>query len=135
MALKGTNQEFGRPYNRRIVLETIRLYGPIARADIARRVGLTIQTVSNIIRELEELQFVAGSKDAPKGRGYPATNLSLNPEGGYAIGVHVTPLGVEAALTNIAGEVIASEKRHSPHLEPSAALQEIAAFIASFRAL
>jgi hypothetical protein len=34
MALKGTNQELGRPYNRRIVLETIRLYGPIARGDI-----------------------------------------------------------------------------------------------------
>jgi hypothetical protein len=31
MALKGTNQEYGRPYNRRIVLETIRLQGPIAR--------------------------------------------------------------------------------------------------------
>ena len=25
MALRGTNQEFGRPYNRRIVLESIRL--------------------------------------------------------------------------------------------------------------
>ena len=25
MELKGTNQEYGRPYNRRIVLETIRL--------------------------------------------------------------------------------------------------------------
>ena len=53
MALKGTNQEYGRPYNRRIVLETIRVQGPIARGEIAKRVGLTVQTVSTIIRELE----------------------------------------------------------------------------------
>ena len=79
MALRGTNQEFGRPYNRRIVLEAIRQYGPIARADIAGRVGLTVQTVSNIIRELEEQSYIAGVRDAPKSRGYPATSLSINP--------------------------------------------------------
>ena len=58
MALKGTNQEYGRPYNRRIVLETIRVQGPIARGEIAKRVGLTVQTVSTIIRELEANGFL-----------------------------------------------------------------------------
>ena len=48
MALRGTNQEFGRPYNRRIVLESIRLHGPINRGEVAERVGLTVQTVSTI---------------------------------------------------------------------------------------
>ena len=91
MRLRGTNQEFGRPYNRRIVLETIRLYGPIARADIARRVGLTIQTVSNIVRELEEKGFLVARREAPKGRGSPAESLTLNPNGGFAVGIDVTP--------------------------------------------
>ena len=50
--LKGTNQELGRPHNRRIVLETIRQHGPLSRAQIARHVGLTIQTVSTITSEL-----------------------------------------------------------------------------------
>ena len=79
MALRGTNQESGRPYNRRIVLETIRTRGPIARAEIARRVGLTVQTVSTIIRELELQDFIIGAREEPKGRGYPATALTLNP--------------------------------------------------------
>ena len=48
MALKGTNQELGRPHNRRIVLEAIRQEGPVSRSEIARRVGLTVQTVSTI---------------------------------------------------------------------------------------
>ncbi|RYE65527.1 MAG: ROK family transcriptional regulator, partial [Rhizobiaceae bacterium] len=41
MALRGTNQESGRPYNRRIVLEAIRLTGPTTRGEIAERVHLT----------------------------------------------------------------------------------------------
>jgi predicted NBD/HSP70 family sugar kinase len=123
MALKGTNQEFGRPYNRRIVLETIRQHGPVARADIAGRVGLTVQTVSNIVRELENQNYIAGVRDAPKSRGYPATNLSINPDGGYAIGINITPLGLEAALINLAGEVVAREQRKLSHPSPKTAFR------------
>jgi predicted NBD/HSP70 family sugar kinase len=126
MALRGTNQEFGRPYNRRIVLETIRLHAPIARADIARRVGLTIQTVSTIIRELEAAGFLTARREAPKGRGSPATVLSMNPEGGFAVGVHVAPFGLEAALINLAGEVIGRERRDLPRIDPDTAFREIA---------
>ena len=89
MHLRGTNQEFGRPYNRRIVLETIRLSAPISRGEIAQKVGLTVQTVSTITRELEEQGFVRGARETPKGRGHPPTTLTLNPEGGFAIGLHV----------------------------------------------
>jgi predicted NBD/HSP70 family sugar kinase len=133
MALKGTNQEFGRPYNRRIVLEAIRQHGPIARGDIAGRVGLTIQTVSNITRELEEQDFLLGSRNAKRVRGYPATSLSINPDGGYAIGLNITPVGIEAALVNLAGEIVASESRGRNCLKPAKAFAEIAKIIASFK--
>ena len=52
--LRGTNQEQGKPFNKRIVLELIRRRGPIARNEIAESIGLTVQTVSTIVRELEE---------------------------------------------------------------------------------
>ena len=114
MALKGTNQEHGRPYNRRIVLETIRVHGPIARGEIAKRVGLTVQTVSTIIRELEAQGFLLAAREEQRRRGYPATELSINPDGGHAIGLHVTPRGIEAALINLAGAVIARRERKLP---------------------
>jgi len=125
MALRGTNQEIGRPYNRRIVLETIRLHGPITRADIAKRVGLTIQTVATIIRELEEKGFLLARRTAPKGRGSPASTLAIDPEGGFAIGVHVTPLGLEAALINLAGEVIGHDTCDLPRVDPDTAFHQI----------
>lgn len=129
MALRGTNQEFGRPYNRRIVLEAIRLDGPVARGDIARRVGLTVQTVSTIVRELEEQGYVLSSRDEPKGRGLPPATLRINPEGGYAVGIHLTPLGIEAALVNLSGDVVESARRPAPNASPDQAFELIGALV------
>jgi predicted NBD/HSP70 family sugar kinase/predicted transcriptional regulator len=133
MALKGTNQESGRPYNRRIVLETIRVQGPIARGEIAKRVGLTVQTVSTIIRELESQGFLLAAREERRRRGYPATELTINPDGGHAIGLHVTPRGIEAALINLAGEVVARRERKLPRLKPTVALDAIGDLVAGLR--
>lgn len=133
MALKGTNQEFGRPYNRRIVLDAIRQHGPIARGEIAGQVGLTVQTVSNITRELEDQDFICGTRNAPRTRGYPATSLSINPDGGYAIGLNITPVGIDAALINLAGEIVAAQSRGRDCLTPARALAEIRSIVADFK--
>ena len=135
MALKGTNQEYGRPYNRRLVLETIRLLAPVARGEIAKRVGLTVQTVSTIIRELELQGFVRGVRETPKGRGLPPTFLNINPDGGYAIGVHVTPVGLKAALINLSGDVIDERERALSQVSPERAFREIEKLVAGLRKL
>src|SRR5262245_24973833 len=106
--LRGANQELGRPYNRRIVLESVRLHGPTTRGEIAARVGLTVQTVSTIVRELEDQNYLVSLREEPKGRGLPPSLLSINPEGGFAIGVDVTPIGLDAALMDLGGNVVAS---------------------------
>ncbi|MHA1190178.1 MAG: ROK family transcriptional regulator [Alphaproteobacteria bacterium] len=135
MSLKGTNQEFGRPYNRRIVLETIRLHGPISRGEIAHRVGLTIQTVSTITRELEIQRLLIATREPPKGRGSPVTTLRIDPEGGFGLGIHTTPRGIEAALVNLAGEVIGREETTLPYPDPDRAFREIAALARALVAL
>lgn len=133
VSLKGTNQEFGRPYNRRIVLEAIRQHGPIERAEIARRVSLTVQTVSNIIRELEELDLITFSRAQPKGRGSPASSLAVNPSGAYAVGLSVTPRGIEAALMDLAGTLVAEEQLLLAHPEPARTFEEVARLVETFR--
>ncbi len=133
MPLKGTNQEFGRPYNRRIVLRTIRQFGPIERADIARRVGLTVQTVANIIRELEELGLVTGVRTHKKSRGSPPMSLTLNPSGAYAVGVNVTPRGIEAALVDLAGTIVHTERLALAPPHPEESFREIGRLVETFR--
>ena len=124
MALKGTNQEFGRPYNRRIVFETIRLKGPISRAAIAREIGLTSQTVSNITRELEEAGLLVARRAPPTGRGQPGTTLAVDANGGLAIGLHLAPNRLRAVLVNLAGEIIGESARELPTLLPGKSLPD-----------
>lgn len=133
MALKGTNQEVGRPFNRRIVLEAIRLGGPIARTEIASRVGLTVQTVSTIIRELEEQQLVLSAHGRPAGRGVPPTTLMINPDGGHAIGIQITPLAISGALINLGGEMLASVRRDATQVGPDEAFAIIGDIIADMK--
>lgn len=133
--MRGTNQEFGRPYNRRIVLETIRLHAPISRGEIAKRVGLTVQTVSTIIRELEQLGFVLGSREQPRSRGYPPTALTINPAGGFAIGLHVTPVGIDVALIDLAGTVIGKKRQELRAACPEAGFSAIAQLTREMRSL
>ena len=130
MVLRGTNQEQARPYNRRIVLECIRNDGAATRGDIAERVGLTVQTVSTIVRELEEQGYLLSVREKPKGRGLPPTTLHLNPDGGYVVGISVTPLGVDAALLNLAGDMLGSAARSHPHPSPKDAFGLIAELVA-----
>ena len=59
MALKGTNQEFGRPYNRRIVLESIRVHGPMTRGDIGNYLGLTVETISRLLGRFQKSGLIS----------------------------------------------------------------------------
>lgn len=127
--LKGTNQELARPYNRRIVLETIRRHGLISRTEIARRVGLTIQTVSTITSELHERGFIVLHPGVPKGRGFPAPSLEINPDGAHACGVYVTPRGLEAGIINLAGDVLARKSVSAHQMSADEAFERIAAMI------
>ncbi len=125
MALRGTNQELARPFNRRIVLESVRLNSPTTRAEIAARVGLTVQTVSTIVRELEEQNYLVSFRENPRGRGLPPSFLRLNPEGGFAVGVHITPIGIDAALVDLSGNVVASRRREETNASPATAFKII----------
>lgn len=135
MVLRGTNQEQARSYNRRIVLDCIRNHGPATRGDLADRVGLTVQTVSTIVRELEEQGYLLSIKEAPRGRGLPPTTLHLNPEGGYAIAISVTPLGVDAALMNLAGDMLGYASHACAHPNPNQAFAIIDQLVTEMRAL
>ncbi|WP_212524133.1 ROK family transcriptional regulator [Actibacterium sp. MT2.3-13A] len=127
--LKGTNQELARPFNRRIVLETIRRHGPISRAEVARRVGLTAQTVSTITSELRDRGFVKLLPGVPKGRGFPAPLLEINPDGGFACGVYVTPRGIEAGIMNLSGDVLTRKSYAAHQISPQDAFDRIASMV------
>ena len=103
--LTGTNLKYTKAYNYRIVLETIRLHGPFSRAEIARSTSLTAQTVSNIVRELMDAGLVIKDGQRRKGRGAPATTLTINPDSAFSIGLDFNRDHLTGILLDFSGEV------------------------------
>lgn len=103
--LTGTNLTYTKAYNFRIVFETIRLHGPISRADVARRTSLTAQTVSNIVNRLLDRHFVQEGEKFQKKRGAPSTTLEVNPDGAFSVGLDFNRDHLTGLLVDLAGTV------------------------------
>jgi len=105
MLLSGTNIEHTRSFNRRVVLDAVRRHGPISRAEIARLTSLTAQTVSNIALDLQQGGLIRSGGRRRTGRGQPPVEMSINPEGGYTVGLQLDHRRLAGVLVNLAGEV------------------------------
>lgn len=129
----GSNLIQVQAYNRRIVFDTIRLHGPISRADIARRTELTPQTVSNLVGELLRRQLVIATGQQPRqGGGKPSITLEVNPEGAYAIGVNIYLDDLSGVLVDLAGKVHGRAHHSIDSKTPDEALPQIAEIIHGF---
>ena len=104
-SLSGTNLEFARSHNRRVVMEAIRLHGRLTRADIARLTALTPQTISNIASELQKLGFLNALTPERGTRGQPATPFVINPDGAYSIGLQIDQNMMVAVVVDLSGKI------------------------------
>ncbi len=102
---RGTNQAGMREQNERLVLSLVRRHGALAKSEIARMTGLSVQTVSVIMRHLEADHLLR--RGAPqRGRvGQPMVPLSLDPEGAFFIGVKVGRRSLDIVLVDFVGGI------------------------------
>ncbi len=114
---RGTNQSGVRLYNERLVLSLIRRHGNLPKADIARMTGLSPQTISIIMNQLEADGLLTRG-NAQRGRvGQPSVPYSLNPDGAFAFGLKIGRRSVDLYLINFIGEVKA--KLHQTYAYPT----------------
>jgi len=123
--LPGTNAEYVKTYNQRIVLEAIRRLGPVSRAEVARFTSLTTQTVSNIVQALALDGLVVLGRRRPGGRGQPPVELSLDPDGAYAVGLSLDRDHVAAVLVDLAGGVRIQVEQELDHPKPDTVLPQL----------
>ena len=103
--LKGTNLKYANSYNLRIVLEAIRLHGPLSRKEISKSTNLTAQTVTNIAKKLINAGLIYESSRQQSGRGAPSILLRANPESAYSIGVDFDKDHLVCVLVDLNGNI------------------------------
>ncbi|MGB5556511.1 MAG: ROK family transcriptional regulator [Paracoccaceae bacterium] len=108
--IAGTNAERTKAHNRRIVLGYLTTHEQAGRAEIAQTSGLSTQTVSNIIAELETEGLVAAAGRRAAARGQPPVLYACIPDGAAAFGFEVRPDALLMALVNLGGSVLATQR-------------------------
>ena len=103
--IRGTNQSGMRAQNERLVLTLIRRQGALAKADIARLTNLSAQTVSVIMRKLENEGLLLRGEPQRGRVGQPLIPMQLNPDGAFFLGLKIGRRSVEVVLTDFLGKI------------------------------
>lgn len=112
MKLRIGNKELIKDINRSLVINEIRMNGPISRTDISKNLNLGLSTVTNIVEELENQNLVHEVGEADSTGGRKPILLEFNYNYGYIIGIKIEENNLIFALTNLKSEII--EKRVVP---------------------
>jgi glucokinase-like ROK family protein len=104
------DQALVRQINLAVIMHQLRENAPISRAALAEITGLNKTTVSSLVRELIERQFVREvgyeSPGSGRGAGRLAMLLTLNPRAGYIVSMEIGVDFLMAICTNFAPETM-----------------------------
>ena len=119
--LVGSNSELAASHNRGVILRAIQRHQPISRTELARRSGLTKQTVARITERLIGEKLVLEARRRHGQPGQPSIELEINPDGCHSIGAHIARDHVAVVALDASGAV-----RGRIHHEIAFALPEVA---------
>ena len=95
-----------RELNDRAALELLIGEGPLTRAQIGERTGLSKVTASQLLARLEERGLVEVVGEQAGGRGPNAAVYGVVPSSAYVAGLEVGPHGVTAGVADITGRIV-----------------------------
>lgn len=121
--LSAASSETARFINRRILLNLIRTQQPISRANLSRLSGLQRSTVSLIVEELIQDQWVTEGELGRLPRGRRPTFLLLN-EHRAVVCVDIRPSGMTVGMGDVNGRFTLHEVMATPP-SPEAAIREL----------
>lgn len=106
MAIQATaDQGLIRKLNTAVLLDALRRFAPLSRAELAARTGLNRSTVSIIVTSLIEEGLIQETDLQSSKVGRPGMLLELNPKGGFAIGIELGVDFISIILTDFIARV------------------------------
>jgi predicted NBD/HSP70 family sugar kinase len=100
-----------RAQNRGRVIGVLRAAGPVSRADIARRTGLSRSTISSLVADLQAVGVVTevdGDRPAPSEQGgRPPVLIALDNSAGAAVGVDFGHRHLRVAVSDLGHRILA----------------------------
>ncbi|MET9247049.1 ROK family transcriptional regulator [Nonomuraea sp. NPDC003709] len=95
-----------RRLNDRAALELLLMDGPLTRAELGERTGLSKVTAGQLLARLEERGLVEVAGERAGGRGPHAALYAVVPSSAYVAGLEVLPDSLKVAVADITGRVV-----------------------------
>lgn len=118
----GANQSGLRARNERLVMSILRRQGALPKAEISRKTGLSAQTVSVIVRSLEQDGLLQKGEKLRGKIGQPSVPMRLMPEGAYFLGLKMGRRSAELILVDFVGRELDHVIQAHDYPTPDAAL-------------
>jgi predicted NBD/HSP70 family sugar kinase len=112
-----------RDHNERLVLSLVRRHAALAKSDIARMTGLSAQTVSVIMRQLEQDGLLARGEPVRGRVGQPSVPMSIAADGAFFYGLKVGRRSADLVLTDFLGRIRASRRTVYRYPAPDAVVE------------
>ncbi|WP_112320945.1 ROK family transcriptional regulator [Oceanibium sediminis] len=101
------SRNLSRQFSRSAIIQAITSEGPVSRASLSKQVGLSKQTVSEIVSDLEAEGWIRETGRTAGHVGRSATTYELVPDAAFVCGVDLGGTKVRAAIIDLSCRVVA----------------------------
>jgi N-acetylglucosamine repressor len=123
--LRGS-RSLSRDLNASLLIELVRRFGPISRAELSRQSQISAPTVSAIVSQLLARGTFSEVAVAPSSGGRPPVLLQLNPQAGYVVGIKLRGDGLTTVVCDLDASVVATDEAPAALVgDPAAAITAI----------
>jgi glucokinase-like ROK family protein len=120
-----------RTINLSVILNCLRVRAPLSRAQLAAITGLNKTTVSSLVSQLLQNQFVREIGRGPSSPGRPGVLLELNPGAGSIIGLEIGVDFILLLLTDFKAQILWRwEEKNTDNQQPDSTIERAADIIA-----
>ncbi len=95
--------------NSKLVMDVIRRRKNISRTELAKRIGMTQASVTNIVNDLIQKGFLIETGEAESNGGRRPILLNINPTVGYVVGINLKATEMCCVVTDFSANILVCE--------------------------
>ncbi|MGV2126612.1 ROK family transcriptional regulator [Agrobacterium vitis] len=113
----------------RAAMDILLHQGPTSRADLAKKTGLSKQTMSEVIRTLETAGWVRVKGIVSGKVGRSAVTYEVAPDAGFVIGMDIGATTIRVAIADIAGTIVQEAEKPAGERGGEALLSHVSGIV------
>jgi len=107
---QGRSLPYVRGFNRSLVLQAIRAYGPIARIELTELTSLTPTTITRLVDEFIKRGLVKEIGNVKGEIGRSRILLSINNEAYYVLGIDLARTSISCGVVDLSGNLLVTKR-------------------------